>query len=113
MMPFEGLWVAKKAKEIMDGKMTHFGDPCIHCGTPHDDVEPGACKGDPKKAKPIAYCSMGVRWDNVEHFRVRYSDGRIEDRWDHISSNVHYYHFGHSQTLQHPPRYDEKLRSAR
>lgn len=24
---------------------THFGDPCVHCGTPHDEVEPGPCKG--------------------------------------------------------------------
>jgi hypothetical protein len=23
---------------------THFGDPCVHCGTPHDQVEPGPCK---------------------------------------------------------------------
>lgn len=22
----------------------HFGDPCVLCGTPHDDVEPGPCK---------------------------------------------------------------------
>lgn len=22
---------------------THFGDPCIHCGTPHDEVARGAC----------------------------------------------------------------------
>lgn len=24
----------------------HFGDPCIGCGVPHDDVEPGACPQD-------------------------------------------------------------------
>jgi hypothetical protein len=24
--------------------VAHQGDPCIHCGTPHDDVEPGPCK---------------------------------------------------------------------
>ncbi len=23
----------------------HFGDPCKYCGTPHDDVKPGACPG--------------------------------------------------------------------
>lgn len=23
----------------------HKGDPCIYCGTPHDDVDPGFCKG--------------------------------------------------------------------
>ena len=21
----------------------HFGDPCVHCGTPHDEVAPGPC----------------------------------------------------------------------
>ena len=21
----------------------HFGDPCIRCGTPHDEVQPGPC----------------------------------------------------------------------
>ena len=25
----------------------HFGDPCIHCGTPHDDVAPGPCPSAP------------------------------------------------------------------
>lgn len=22
---------------------THFGDPCVHCGVPHDDVSVGPC----------------------------------------------------------------------
>jgi hypothetical protein len=22
---------------------THFGDPCVHCDAPHDDVAPGPC----------------------------------------------------------------------
>lgn len=43
---------------------THFGDPCIHCGTPHDDVEPGACKGDPQNAKPLVYCVARQAWNN-------------------------------------------------
>lgn len=25
----------------------HFGDPCIHCGIPHDDVPRGPCTGKP------------------------------------------------------------------
>ena len=25
----------------------HQGDPCIYCGTPHDEVEPGPCTGAP------------------------------------------------------------------
>jgi hypothetical protein len=24
---------------------THFGDPCIRCGIPHDDVPVGPCRG--------------------------------------------------------------------
>ena len=23
----------------------HFGDPCVHCGIPHDDVPVGPCQG--------------------------------------------------------------------
>lgn len=23
----------------------HFGDPCVHCGIPHDDVPVGPCRG--------------------------------------------------------------------
>jgi hypothetical protein len=64
--------------------MTHFGDPCIHCGIAHDDVPVGPCHGDPTKAKPIAYRSFGVRWDHVEHLAIRMSDGRIEQVWEHI-----------------------------
>jgi hypothetical protein len=25
----------------------HFGDPCVKCGSAHDDVQPGACPGRP------------------------------------------------------------------
>lgn len=89
--------------------MTHFGDPCIHCGLPHDDVPVGVCQGDASKAKPIAYRSLGVRWDHVEHFRIRWSDGRVTELWEHIDMSGPYYHFGHSDRLVHPPRYDENL----
>lgn len=90
--------------------MHHFRDPCIHCGTAHDDIQPGPCAGDPTKAVPLAYCSMGVRWDGIEHHRARFSDGRVEDRYNHIGEHAPYYHFGHVQDLQSPPRYDEKLK---
>jgi hypothetical protein len=90
--------------------MTHFGDPCIHCGIPHDDVAPGACTGDPKKVRPIAYRSLGVRWDNVEHFRILFSDNHIEERWCHISEHAPYFHFGYSDDLIQPPRYHPTLR---
>jgi hypothetical protein len=41
---------------------THFGDPCIHCSVPHDDVAPGACPGDASKAVVIAYCVDRQAW---------------------------------------------------
>ena len=84
---------------------THFGDPCIHCGTPHDEVAPGACPGDESKAVPIAYCGLGVRWDNVEHLRVRMSTGRITDIWEHISISSWF-----PATWLKDVRYDESLR---
>lgn len=70
--------------------MTHFGDPCIHCGIPHDDVPRGSCQGDPAKAKPIRYRSLGVRWDHVEHFLILMSSGEIVDRWEHIDMSLPY-----------------------
>lgn len=84
MVPFENLWVATRAARILESKMHHFGDPCIHCGTPHDAVDPGPCRGDPDKAKPIAFRSLGARWDKVEHLLIRMSDGRVEQVWEHI-----------------------------
>lgn len=89
--------------------MHHFGDPCIHCNIPHDDVPAGSCGGDPKKAKPIAYRSLGVRWDNVEHFRVLMSSGEVREFHQHVSYSGPYYHFGYSDTLTSPPRYDPTL----
>lgn len=91
--------------------MHHFADPCIHCGTPIDDVEPGPCKGDPSKAKPVAYAALGVRPDGVEHYRIRFSDGRVEDQHRHVSEHAPYYHFGHSMGLVQPPRYDARLKA--
>ncbi len=90
--------------------MHHFGDPCAHCGTPHDDVQVGPCQGDPTKAVPIAYASLGVRWDKIERFRVRMSDGSVVERYSHVSEQAPYWHFGYSDRLQYPPRYDETLR---
>jgi hypothetical protein len=39
-----------KANGLQQGPCTakevaHFGDPCVHCHTPHDDVAPGPCSG--------------------------------------------------------------------
>jgi hypothetical protein len=48
-------WYAKankllKANGLQQGpciakEVAHFGDPCIHCRTPHDDIAPGPCSG--------------------------------------------------------------------
>jgi hypothetical protein len=89
--------------------MFHFGDPCIHCGCPHDDVPKGPCKGDPNKAIPIAYRRVGAQYDGTAHYRIRFSDGRIEDRYTHVSFNAPYYHFGNFDELIQPPRYDPYL----
>jgi hypothetical protein len=88
----------------------HFGDPCRHCEIPHDSVPVGACNGDSAKAIPIAYKSLGVRWDNIERFLLRMSDGRVEERYCHISEDAPYWHFGYSDRLTSPPRYDESLK---
>lgn len=44
--------------------ITHFGDPCIHCGIPHDEVPSGACRGDTSKARVLAYCIDRQAWEN-------------------------------------------------
>lgn len=90
--------------------MKHFGDPCIHCAIPHDEVAIGPCQGNPAKAIPVQYRSLGVRWDHVEHFLVMFSDGHTQDRWHHIGEQAPYWHFGYSRELRHPPMYNERLR---
>lgn len=32
----------------------------------------------------MRYRSLGVRWDNVEHFLIQMSNGDFVDRWEHI-----------------------------
>jgi hypothetical protein len=76
-----------------------------------EEMKPGPCEGDPKKAVPVAYASLGVRWDKIERFRIRFSDGRIEERHNHISEHAPYWHFGYSDKLTQPPRFDTKLRA--
>jgi hypothetical protein len=81
---------------------------CEGCFTPADD---GPCFDDLPIAPaiPVAFASLGVRWDGIEHFRIRFSDGHIEERSHHISYRAPYYHFGHSETLTNPPLYDAGL----
>ena len=40
----------KHNQSIPKGEPHHFGDPCIQCGTPHDDVEPGSCPAFKKES---------------------------------------------------------------
>lgn len=103
--------VSEHVREPAGRFMTHFGDPCLHCGTPLDDVKPGSCEGDRSKAIVIGYCSLGVRWDGVEHFRFRTSDNDVHEVHRHISEHAPYYHFGRRQELSSPPRYDERLKT--
>ncbi len=90
---------------------THFQSPCIHCGIEIEKVDVGPCKGDVSKAIPIAYASLGVRWDGVEHYLIKYSDSSVKDLHRHVSEHAPYYHFGASDSLIQPPRYDLRLRS--
>lgn len=93
----------------MPAERLHFGDPCIHCDTPHDAVPVGPCLGD-APAIPIAYAMVERRWDTYERFRIRFSDGHIEERWSHPSFHAPYYHFGYSDELRQPPAYDPRLK---
>lgn len=102
--------------------ITHFGDPCLHCDTPHDDVAPGDCQGEAterigelKKAIPVAWRSLGIRWDNVEHYRILFSDGSVHERWSHIDMRMPFSNFGYEDYFPHPGmvRYDENLQRER
>jgi hypothetical protein len=62
--------------------MTHFGDPCIHCGIPHDEVPVGHCVGDPSKAIPIAFKYKEIRpRAAVRHITVLMSTGEKRDTY--------------------------------
>lgn len=36
---------ARPDAEPSAARRAHFGDPCVRCGTPHDEVAPGPCPG--------------------------------------------------------------------
>ena len=64
--------------------MTHYGDPCIHCGIPHDDIPSGPCMGDLRKVRPIRYRDFGQRKSDLRrHLLVLFSDGTYTDYWLH------------------------------
>ena len=68
--------------------MHHFSSPCLHCGTDHDAVAVGPCKGDSSKQVPIRYARRGVRHDGIELFTVWMSGGGCIDRGFHVSEHV-------------------------
>jgi len=35
-------------------ELAHQGDPCVFCGTPHDEVEPGPCPAFKRFGAPLA-----------------------------------------------------------
>lgn len=92
---------------------THFGDPCVHCGLSLDEMKPGACEGDPAKAVVTDYAVVETRWDGVEHYRYRLSTNEVREVHRHVSEHAPYYHFGRSDELTNPPRYDARLKSHR
>ena len=86
--------------------MTHFGDPCIHCGIPHDEVLPGPCMGDLRKVRAIRFRDFGQRRDLRRHLLVQFSDGSFEDYWLHPDEPDPW-------IFSLPPRLDENLRRPR
>jgi hypothetical protein len=39
----------------------------------------------------VAYCSLGVRYDGVEHLRFRLEDSTLEDIWIHTQYGMSYW----------------------
>lgn len=90
----------------------HFGDPCHMCGIGHDDVEAGPCGGN-IPLKILGYTLVETRWDGVEHYRWRVSDGSVHETWSHVTNRLPYYHFGLSDKIITPPPHDLSLRQAK
>lgn len=74
--------------------MKHFGDPCIHCGLPFDDVDVGPCAGDEARVKITAYRVIRHAWQNpgsgCDTVRVFMSDGTSHMESLHPSSHWPY-----------------------
>lgn len=102
----------RRLEEAEVGTRTHYGDPCIHCKAPHDEVASGPCSGDPRLAVVISYAALGVRPDGVERYRYRLSTNEVHEVYAHVSQHAPYYHFGRSAELIQPPRYNASLRQA-
>ena len=57
----------------------------------------------------VAYKSLGVRWDGIEHFLLRHADGSVTERYGHISYHLPYRGFSMLGDYQQPPTYDRTL----
>ena len=55
---------------------THYGDPCIHCHTPHDEVPIDECVGDGQPK--VIGASFLKQVHRNRYYLLRYSDGHTE-----------------------------------
>ena len=55
---------------------THYGDPCIHCQIPHDEVPIGPCVGTGKPK--IIGAAFIKQLRRNRYWILRYSDGHSE-----------------------------------
>lgn len=94
-------------------KTAHFGDPCIFCKVGHEDLQTGPCPENDCKLRVAGYVLIDNRWDGVQHYRYRTTDGRVREIHSHASNHAPYYHFGLSDDLIQTPPWDETLKSAR
>ncbi len=69
---YESMMRFEKMKERIEEleKAAHFGDPCIYCGIPHDDVPPGPCRG-PR----ITTEQIDKAWNRIRVLRNLGDDG--------------------------------------
>lgn len=102
-------------EQAMREKYTHYGDPCIHCQTMHDNVETGPCTGT---GEPIVlkYAVIRQAWQNPGSgcciVRCLMSNGAIVDQAHHPSEHwVYSEYFKNAEIL--PPHEFRKLEEIR
>lgn len=91
--------------------MTHFGDPCIHCAIPHDDVPPGPCRGDSKKARVLAYAVIRQGWENLggaDTVRMAMTDGSLRTEGRHAAEHWPYNSYFRSAEVLAPHEFRAK-----
>lgn len=93
-------------------RFAHFGDPCMFCGVGHDDLAPGPCPKNDGKVRVAHYAVVDRRWDGVERYRYRTTDGKVHEVSAHISFKLPYWHFGYCDDFVNPPKWDEGLKTA-